>query len=84
MNKNTTTTKKKYIRKKPCFFCYSKITYVDYKDVDLVTKYINIHGKIIARRVTGNCSLHQRVLARAIKRSRIMALIPFTKERIRH
>ncbi len=84
MQKRTTTTKKKFIRKKPCYFCYSKITYVDYKDIELVEKYINIHGKIIARRITGNCALHQRVLARAIKRARIMALIPFTKERIRH
>ena len=76
--------KKKIVRKKICSFCIQEITYVDYKDVELLLKYINIHGKITARKISGTCALHQRILAKAIKRARIMALIPFMRERIRH
>ena len=54
------------------------ITYIDYKDTALLRKFISDRGKIRARRVTGNCSQHQRDVATAIKNSREMALLPYT------
>lgn len=63
-------------KKKVCYLCTGKT--VDYKDVDVMKKFINEKGKILPRRVTGTCSKHQRVVAEQIKRSRIIALIPFT------
>ncbi|NLC34052.1 MAG: 30S ribosomal protein S18 [Erysipelothrix sp.] len=67
-------------RKKVCHFCKNKVDHVDYKDVDLLRKYVSANGKIIPRRVTGTCAKHQRVLATAIKQSREMALIPYVAE----
>lgn len=67
-------------RKKVCSFCVDKIEVVDYKDADRLRKYITERGKIIPRRISGNCAKHQRQLTRAIKRARIMALLPFTVE----
>ena len=66
-----------YRRKKVCQMCAGKS--VDYKDVTIVSKYINEKGKILPRRVTGTCAKHQRVVAEQIKRARMMAIIPFTK-----
>ncbi len=66
------------LKKKVCAFCKEKITYVDYKDTGLLRKYISDRGKIRARRVSGNCSQHQRDVAVAIKNSREMALLPYT------
>lgn len=65
-------------RKKVCFFCANHMDYIDYKDVDLLKRYISEKGKILPRRVTGTCAKHQRTLTTAIKRARIMGLIPFT------
>ncbi len=67
-------------RKKVCYFCKNKIDHVDYKDVELLRKYVSANGKIIPRRVTGTCAKHQRVLANAIKNSREMALLPYVTE----
>ena len=61
-----------------CTFCHEKIGYVDYKDTNLLRKYISDRGKIRARRVTGNCTRHQRDVATAIKNAREMALLPYT------
>ena len=61
-------------------FCASKIEYVDYKNVEQLKKFLTERGKILPHRVTGNCAKHQRQLARAIKRARFMALLPFTVE----
>ena len=55
----------------------------NYKNVEVISKFINTHGKILSSRVTGTCARHQRGLSTAIKRARIMALIPFISERIR-
>lgn len=66
------------IKKKACPFCRDKITSVDYKDTALLRKYISDRGKIRARRVTGNCTQHQREVAVAIKNAREMALLPYT------
>ena len=56
----------------------AKITYIDYKDTALLRKFISDRGKIRARRVTGNCTQHQRDVAKAIKNAREMALLPYT------
>lgn len=66
-----------YRRKKVCQMCAGKP--VNYKDVMIVSKYINEKGKILPRRMTGACAKHQRYIAMQIKRARFMALIPFVK-----
>ena len=66
------------IKKKVCMFCKEKISYVDYKDTGLLRKFISDRGKIRARRVSGNCTQHQRDVAMAVKNSREMALLPYT------
>lgn len=70
----------RFFRKKVCRFCSEKVTLVDYKDVERLAKFLTEKGKIIARRITGNCAKHQRALAHAIKRSRHAALLPFQAE----
>ena len=57
---------------------FKEITYIDYKDINLLRKYISDRGKIRARRVTGNCTRHQRDVAGAVKNAREMALLPYT------
>ena len=64
-------------KKKICQMCVGKS--VDYKDVNIISKYINEKGKIMPRRMTGACAKHQRHIAMQIKRARFMALIPFVK-----
>lgn len=66
------------LKKKVCQFCKDKVTHVDYKDTGLLRKYISDRGKIRARRVSGNCTQHQRDVAMAVKNSREMALLPYT------
>ena len=66
-----------YRRKKVCQMCAGKS--VDYKDVMIVSKYINEKGKILPRRMTGACAKHQRHIANQIKDARYMALLPYTK-----
>ena len=68
----------KKFKKKPCSFCRDKVSYIDYKDINLLRKYISDRGKIRARRVTGACTQHQRQIAAAVKNSREMALLPYT------
>jgi ribosomal protein S18 len=65
-------------KKKFCIFCKEHIDYVDYKDVSLLRKFVSERGKIRARRVTGNCTQHQREVATAVKNAREMALLPYT------
>ena len=67
-------------KKKVCAFCVDKSNTIDYKDVAKLRRYITENGKILPRRQTGVCSTHQRELAQAIKRARIMALLPFKGE----
>ena len=68
------------MKKKVCTFCAEKAEYIDYKDVNKLKKYVTEKGKILPRRITGNCAKHQRALTVAIKRARVMALLPFTTE----
>lgn len=65
-------------RPKFCYYCVEKQEKVDYKDIGKLGKYISERGKIIPRRVTGNCAKHQRLLTEAIKRARYMALLPYS------
>lgn len=75
------TNKPRYRRRrKVCGFCVEKITCIDYKNVTRLRRYITDRGKIIARRTSGNCAKHQRQLAKAIKRARHLALLPFVAE----
>ena len=67
-------------RPRVCQFCVDKVTYIDYKNVDGLRRYVTDRGKIRPRRQTGTCSKHQRGLATAIKRARHLALLPFTTE----
>ena len=69
-------------RRKSCAFCVEKVEKIDYKDVDTLSRYISETGKILPARKTGTCAKHQRALARAIKRARHMALLPFVAEHI--
>ena len=70
----------RFFRKKACRFCSEKVTLIDYKDIERLSKFLTEKGKIIGRRITGNCAKHQRALARAIKRARHAALLPFLAE----
>ncbi len=67
-------------RRKVCYFTKNKITYIDYKDTELLNRFISQNGKIIPRRVSGTKAKYQRPLATAIKRARQMALIPYVKD----
>ena len=64
-------------RRKVCIFCEENISYIDYKDASRLRKFISERGKILPRRVSGTCALHQRQLTLAIKRARQMALLPY-------
>jgi small subunit ribosomal protein S18 len=65
-------------RRKYCAFCKDKVDYIDFKDINLLRRFMSDRGKIRPRRVTGTCAQHQRDLSIAIKRAREMALIPYT------
>jgi small subunit ribosomal protein S18 len=65
-------------KQKFCIFCKDNIEYVDYKDVSMLRKFVSERGKIRARRVTGNCTQHQRDVSSAVKNAREMALLPYT------
>lgn len=78
--KRPTGGAKKMPRKKVCIFCVDKVDDIDYKDVAKVRKFITDKGKILPRRTSGVCAKHQRIVAQAIKRARVMALIPYRAE----
>lgn len=65
---------------KPCKFCKEGVTHIDYKDDRKLRKFMTDRGKITPRRITGTCAAHQRMLAAAIKRARVIALVPFVRE----
>ncbi|MGI6575072.1 MAG: 30S ribosomal protein S18 [bacterium] len=65
-------------KRKVCNFCVDKIDCIDYKDISRLRRYVTERGKILPRRITGNCARHQRQLTRAIKRARNIALMPYT------
>ena len=71
---------KRMPKKKVCKFCVEKIDEIDYKDVQKLKRFITEKGKILPRRMSGVCAKHQRILASAIKRARLVALLPFKGE----
>lgn len=67
-------------KKKVCQFCPDTAEQIDYKDVAKLSKYVSDRGKILPRRVTGACAAHQRKITKAIKKARVLGLLPFVKE----
>lgn len=67
-------------RRKVCSFCVDKVDHIDYKDVAKLRRFVTERGKILPRRISGNCAKHQRQVTAAIKRARNIALLPFTAE----
>lgn len=67
-------------RKKVCQFCANENAKIDYKDIETLRKFITERGKILPKRVTGTCAMHQREVTKAIKRARTVALLPYVAE----
>ena len=67
-------------RRKVCQFCADQDKKIDYKDAETLKKYITERGKILPRRITGTCSIHQREVTKAIKKARVVALMPYIAE----
>jgi len=67
-------------RRKVCKFCENKVAYIDYKDMRHLKNFMTERGKIIPRRISGNCAKHQRQLTVAIKRARSIVMLPFVTE----
>jgi len=67
-------------RRKPCPYCREKIDQVDYKDISMLRRFVSERGKIRSRRITGACRRHQSQIARAVKRARELALLPYVAE----
>lgn len=80
MTKKGGGKKKTFFRKKVCRLCENKIRTADYKDVKFLRNFVTERGKIIPRRISGNCAPHQRSLTEAIKRARNIALLPFAEQ----
>ncbi|MGA3038229.1 MAG: 30S ribosomal protein S18 [Vulcanimicrobiaceae bacterium] len=78
--KRAATKKERRPKRKICNFCAEKTDAIDYKDTTRLRKYISERGKILPRRISGNCAKHQRGLTTAVKRARIIALLPFVAE----
>ncbi len=79
MKKKPVVKTRRIFKKRPCRLCKDKMTSVDYKDIDLLNKFVSERGKIITPRITGNCAKHQRMVSNAIKRARLAAFLPFVK-----
>ena len=78
MSENDGKKRRMTRRKKPCSFCIDKATQIDFKDLPKLRRFITERGKIMPRRMTGTCAQHQRQLSEAIKRARLMALLPYS------
>ena len=77
-NRNNNNNKRK--RRKVCAFCVDKAQYIDYKDVAKLRRFLSERSKILPRRTTGTCAMHQRQLTEAIKRARQIALLPYVTD----
>ncbi|MDD5987370.1 MAG: 30S ribosomal protein S18 [Eubacteriales bacterium] len=67
-------------KRKVCQFCAEKTATIDYKDVDTLKKYVTERGKILPKRITGTCAKHQRAVTTAVKRARVVALLPYVAD----
>jgi len=72
--------KRRIFRKRPCRFCIDKVRNIDYLDYPKFQKLLTERGKIVPSRISGNCAKHQRQLARAIKKARVLSLLPYVAE----
>ncbi|MFQ5898431.1 MAG: 30S ribosomal protein S18 [Candidatus Methylomirabilia bacterium] len=72
--------RRRFGRRKVCRFCVDRVDLIDYKDIRRLRNFISERGKIVPRRIVGNCARHQRQLTHAIQRARTMALLPYTPE----
>jgi small subunit ribosomal protein S18 len=68
-------------KRKPCPYCRDKIDHVDFREIDELSRYISDKGKIRSRRITGACRRHQSQIAKAVKRARELALLPYVGDR---
>jgi small subunit ribosomal protein S18 len=68
------------VRRKKCKFCLDRVEHIDYKDERRLRRFMTDRGKITPRRITGTCAKHQRMLSAAVRRARIVALVPFVRE----
>jgi small subunit ribosomal protein S18 len=73
----------KVAKKKKCRFCTTPEIVISYKNERLLSRYVSDRGKIVPRRVSGNCARHQRAIARAVKVARFLAIVPFVREHFR-
>ena len=73
-------SKKRIFKKRPCRFCMDKVTDIDYIEYHKFQKFVTERGKMVPSRISGNCAKHQRQLARAIRKARVMALLPFVAD----
>lgn len=73
-------TKERRPKRKSCNFCGDKALDISYRDVTRLKKYVSERGKIVPRRISGNCAKHQRMLTVAVKRARVIALLPFVAD----
>lgn len=69
--------RRRYFKKKVCFFCKNDIDILDYKDIKLLKRYVKESGKIVPKRLNGTCAKHQRMVTKAVKRARNIALLPY-------
>jgi small subunit ribosomal protein S18 len=83
MIKNPSHPKKGHLKTKECRFTRSNFVYIDFKDVEVLERFVNDQGKILPRRVTGTSAKFQRQLNKAIRRARFMGLLPYVAENIR-
>jgi small subunit ribosomal protein S18 len=67
-------------KRKVCSFCVDKVEHIDYKDTPRLRKFVSERGKILPRRISGSCARHQRAVTSAVKRARVIALLPFASD----
>ena len=77
--KKRTKNLRQVFKRRFCRLCREKVPYIDYKDIKRLEKFITDRGKIVSRRSSGNCARHQRMVARAVKQARFVALLPYVK-----
>jgi small subunit ribosomal protein S18 len=77
------TREPKQLKRKVCKLCVEKVDRIDYKDDRRIGRFVTDRGKIVPRRISGTCARHQKQITLAVKRARILALLPFTSDQLR-
>ena len=77
------TREPKQLKRKVCKLCVEKVERIDYKDDRRIGRFVTDRGKIVPRRISGTCARHQKQITLAVKRARILALLPFTSDQMR-